>query len=78
VATLDRRALVYMKLRETDKAIADYDAVLRLDPDDALARYSRGVARERLGDIAGATADRTAAQSLQPGVADAFEKLGLR
>ena len=46
-----------MKLRETDKAIADYDAVLRLDPDDALARYSRGVARERLGDIAGATAE---------------------
>ena len=62
----------------TDKAIADYDAVLRLDPDDALARYSRGVARERLGDIAGARADREAAQSRQPGVADAVERLGLR
>jgi Flp pilus assembly protein TadD len=67
-----------MKLSEIEKAIADYDAVLRLDPDDALARYSRGVARERLGDAAGASADRAAAQSLQPGVADAFKKLGLR
>ena len=78
VATLDRRALVYMKMSEIEKAIADYDAVLRLDPDDALARYSRGVARERLGDVAGASADRAAAQLLQPGVADAFKKLGLR
>ena len=52
--------------------------MLRLDPDDALARYSRGVARERLGDAAGASADRAAAQSLQPGVVDAFKKLGLR
>ncbi len=38
-------------------AVADWSAALRIDPELAPAYYSRGVAREALGDRAGAIAD---------------------
>lgn len=38
-------------------AVADWSAALRIDPELAPAYYSRGVAREALGDRAGASAD---------------------
>jgi protein O-mannosyl-transferase len=63
-------------------AIADWSAALRIDPELAPAYYSRGVAREALGDRAGAVADYERALALGlPGTeaADARRRLaGLR
>lgn len=59
-------------------AIADWSAALRIDPELAAAYHSRGVAREALGDRAGAIADyeRALAQGLPAAAAaDARRRL---
>jgi len=74
---LDSRALIYLKLDETARAIADYDAALRLDRARPIP-LRRGLARRRLGDLAGAEADLAAAIVLAPRVAEEYSTYGLR
>ncbi len=58
---LDSRALVYMRMGDTQAALADLDAALEIAPDMAEALYKRGLVRTELGrpdgreDIAAAT-----------------------
>jgi tetratricopeptide (TPR) repeat protein/predicted aspartyl protease len=77
-AVLASRAMVYLRQREYDLAIADYDRVLTEHPKNAWARYGRGVAKLRKGlsadgqaDIAAATADwpEVASHAAQRGIA---------
>jgi tetratricopeptide (TPR) repeat protein len=75
---LDSRALIYLKLDELARALADYDAALRLDPGKAHSLYGRGLAKRKLGDLAGAEADLTAATSLVPRVAEEYSTYGLQ
>jgi tetratricopeptide (TPR) repeat protein len=59
-------------------AVADWSAALRIDPELAPAYHSRGVAREALGDRAGAIADYERALALglsAAEVADARRRL---
>lgn len=53
-------------------AIADYDEVLRLQPENAEAAYLRGAARDRLGDRSGAVADYDTALRLNPNLLPAY------
>jgi regulator of sirC expression with transglutaminase-like and TPR domain len=45
--TLDSRGLVYLKLADLDNAIADYDAVMKLNPKVSGSLYGRGLAKNK-------------------------------
>lgn len=55
--------LLYI-MGKTEKALADFDEALRLDPRDAITLNNRGNAKVRLGDKEGADADFAKANSL--------------
>ncbi|MBX7198045.1 MAG: tetratricopeptide repeat protein [Rhodospirillaceae bacterium] len=74
--TLASRALAYLKLKQPDQAIADYDAALKLTPQSASSLFGRGVAKRMKGDSTGAT-DIAAAEAINAGVAAQFEKYGV-
>jgi len=76
-AFLDSRGLAYLRQSNYDKAIADYDAALRLRPKIAWSLYGRGLARQHKGMTAEARADIDAATALQPQIADMARKYGI-
>jgi len=49
-----------------DRAVADYDQALLLQPNYASALYWRGMAKRDKGDTAGGDADIAAARKLEP------------
>lgn len=58
-------------------AIADFNQVIQLDPNNAGAYNNRGLARSELGDKKGAIADYNRAIRLQPNDAVAYNNRGL-
>lgn len=60
-----------------DRAIADYDAALRLKPDSPEAFVNRGVARFDKGQYDLAVADATRAIDLRPDLAEAYNNRAL-
>ena len=74
----DTRGFIYLKRGEFDRAIADYEAGLRLDPPNkADFLYGRGLARTKKGD-AGGDADIAAAKAITPHIAEDFAKYGVK
>ena len=63
---------------EYDKAIADYNEAIRLDPLDAHAYYRRGVAWTLKDEYDKAIADYTEAIRLDPKDADNYHQRGGR
>lgn len=74
---LDSRGLVRLRLGDYDKAIADYDASLKIDPRSARALYGRGVAESRKKQIGESEADIAAAAALVPRIGDDFKRHGV-
>jgi tetratricopeptide (TPR) repeat protein len=70
------RGVVYSRLGQPDKAIADYDKALSLNPKDASALGNRGIAHSDMGDLDLALADFENAVSLNPKDASAFNNRG--
>jgi tetratricopeptide (TPR) repeat protein len=68
-AFLDSRGLVHLRQNNYDKAIADYDAALHLQPKIAWSLYGRGLAKLHKGLTAAGQADIAAATALQPKIA---------
>jgi lipoprotein NlpI len=66
----------YLRKGEGDKAIADYDAAIRLKPDDAVAFNNRGDAYLDRGEYDKAAADFDAAIRLNPDYVGAFNRRG--
>lgn len=64
------RGLAFMGKGDVDKAIADYDQAIRLNPDYAKAYYGRSITYEDKGDLDKASADRKRAKGLDPNVED--------
>jgi tetratricopeptide (TPR) repeat protein len=75
---LDSRGFVFLRLGRLERAIADYDAVLKQRPKLASALYGRGLARIGRGDRAGGQEDVTAARAVDPDVVAAFARYGVR
>jgi tetratricopeptide (TPR) repeat protein/predicted aspartyl protease len=75
-AFLDSRALVYLRLGELSKAVADYDAALAKQefPD---SYYGRGIAKLKLGQKAEGEADIDHAKRLDPRVVEKFAQAGI-
>jgi tetratricopeptide (TPR) repeat protein len=63
-ATLVNRGIIHMQEKDLDRAIADYDAALRIDPRLAEAHVNRGIALLYRGG-----ADREAVDALSTGLA---------
>jgi tetratricopeptide (TPR) repeat protein len=72
IATLNSRAVTYLKLGQFDSAIADYDSSLRRDPKGAQALYGRGLAKQKKGDAAGGETDMTAAKAIAANIGADF------
>lgn len=78
---LSNRSLVYLRLNEPAKAIADDDAALaQIHPDKKAAAYPlylRGLAELRTGAKVRGHADLAAAGELMPGIAKRYAGMGL-
>jgi len=63
--TLDSRGFAYLRLGAFDKAIADFDAALRLNPGLANSLYGRGVAKIKKGEQTSGNTDLVAAKAIK-------------
>lgn len=77
-AALDSRGLVRFRQGQFDAAIRDYDAALVESPKQAASLLGRGLARLKLGQKAEGQADLAAATALDAGIAQRFERYGLK
>jgi Tfp pilus assembly protein PilF len=59
------RANIYFRRKNYGAALADYDKVVKINPGFAAAYMNRARAREAIGDLAGAAADRRTEQALR-------------
>ncbi|HEX3838547.1 MAG TPA: aspartyl protease family protein [Steroidobacteraceae bacterium] len=76
-ALLFDRGIVELRLKQYDKAIADFNDTIKLQPRLARAFYARGLARAAKGDRAGGDADLHAALDIEPRVARLFRDVDL-
>lgn len=76
-AMLDNRALVRLRLGDFDKAIADFDAALKLQPKSAWALYGRGFAKLKKSQRSEGEKDIAEALKIAPNVEDGYKKMGL-
>ena len=76
-AVLDSRGLTHLRLGEFDQAIADYNAVLMVNPKKGMSLYGRGLAKQKKGDKAGGDADIAAAKAIRVGIAEEFARYGV-
>lgn len=67
VTVLNNRARVYLSVGEKDKAVADYEKVMRLDSTLSDPYFYRGMVRLSRGDMAGASDDFSRLRELSPG-----------
>jgi tetratricopeptide (TPR) repeat protein len=77
-AALDARCLIGYRVGQYAAAIEDCSAALAANPKLASSLYLRALAKTKSGDAAGGEADRTAALSLDPSIADTFANYGVR
>lgn len=67
---------VHLRLNEPVQAIAEYNEALSIAPGRANALYGRGMAKQKLGDLRGAKADKQAAMNLSPAIESVFGNYG--
>jgi tetratricopeptide (TPR) repeat protein len=70
----DNIGLIYLKRRQWDRAIDQYNAPLKVDPDRARALCGRGLARTRNGQAPAGITDMSTASGIQPNIAGEFKK----
>lgn len=75
-AALDSRAFVKLRKGDLPGSIADYDAALKLEPDQAASLFGRGVAKRRGGATAAGDADLAKARKLAPDIDKRFAGYG--
>ncbi len=61
---------------ELDRAVADDNAALKINPKLAGSLYGRGIIKQKKGGAVGADADMAAARALRPNVAEDWVKYG--
>jgi tetratricopeptide (TPR) repeat protein len=74
------RGLVYLRLGQFDKAIADYDVAFKMTKfhNHADWLYGRGIAKLRKGDAAGGDADIKSAKTIKTDIAEEYAKYGIK
>jgi tetratricopeptide (TPR) repeat protein/predicted aspartyl protease len=74
----DSRGLVYLRLGDYPKSIADYDASIATAPKTAWSWYGRGIDKLREHQAAAGDADIAQAKSLVPTIAEKFTQYGIQ
>ena len=74
----ETQAFLHLKLGEPKAALAEYEAALAIDSTRPIALYGRSLARQQLGDTAGAGRDRDTALLRYPAVAQEFTAYGVK
>lgn len=77
-AYLDSRGLVFYRMKRYEEALADYDAALRISPDQGSSYMGRGLTKIALGKKAEGDADIAAAKELDADAVAEFAKVGLK
>jgi tetratricopeptide (TPR) repeat protein len=77
IGQYDSLGYVHLRMKQWDKAIADYNKAIDDRPDLTISLYGRGVARRAKGDIAGGNADIAAATREEPDIAAIMKRLGV-
>jgi tetratricopeptide (TPR) repeat protein len=70
------RAKSYFAKGQYDRALADFDTVLRFNPRNPDGLYVRGLAEIRSGDTTAGTADMAAAKAINPNIVEEYEQSG--
>jgi tetratricopeptide (TPR) repeat protein/predicted aspartyl protease len=76
-AMLDNRALVRLRLGDYGKAISDYDASIKMEPNRAWPLFGRGLAKLKNNQQAAGAADIAEAIKIAPNVANGYNEIGL-
>lgn len=76
-ASLDSRAMVYLRLNRLEDALADLDAALEEQPDQAASLYLRGIVAKRMGRP-GAQEDLAAARMMWPRIDEEYARYGVK
>ena len=71
------RGLVRLRAGDYQRAIADFDETVKLEPQNAWALYGRGIAKRRLKMLAAGEEDASRAASLAPAIAEDFSRRGI-
>jgi tetratricopeptide (TPR) repeat protein len=74
---LESRGLVFLRLGDYAKSIADYDAAIAIVPKKAWSWYGRGIDKLRQRQAAAGEADIVQAKSLSPTIAEKFAHYGI-
>ena len=65
---MQREGNAYLAQQDYERAIADFDMAVKLNPKHAEAFFNRGMAKQNHGDLAGGGTDIAQAKELQPGI----------
>jgi len=76
IGQYDSLGFVHLKMKQWDKAIADYNKALYGRSDMTTSLYGRGIAKRARGDVAGGNADMEAATKMEPDIANIMKRLG--
>jgi tetratricopeptide (TPR) repeat protein len=71
------RGLVFLRMGDYDKSIADYDASLKINARNAWSLYGRGIDKLRKQKTADGDADIAQATAVWPQVMEAFKRRGI-
>lgn len=71
------RGLVWLRMGNYDKSIADYDAAIKINPKDASSWYVRGIDELRVQRRGDGEADIAQAEALAPTVAEKHSRRGI-
>jgi len=73
----DSRGLVWLRLGDYDKSIADFDASLKITPRDAWSLYGRGIDKMRVKKTSEGEADIAQAKAISADIGDTFGRYGI-
>jgi len=73
----DSRGLVFFRMGDYDKSIADYDSSLKINPKNAWSLYGRGIDKLRKQKTSEGDADVAQATAVWPEVAEEFKRRGI-
>jgi tetratricopeptide (TPR) repeat protein/predicted aspartyl protease len=73
----DSRGLVWLRLGDYDKSVADFDACLKIAPRDAWSLYGRGIDKMRAKRTSEGEADIAQAKAISADIGDTFGRYGI-
>lgn len=77
IAAFGNRGFTYLRMKQFDHAISDFDVAIKGEPRSAFLLYGRGLAKEMKGDKVSGHADIAAALNLDSEVAETYKRYGL-